>query len=80
MMQDRYEEYDLTEQVGSVNYKFKDNKMVNHNWKMFVGFFIVFLMGGLQALKGLDWANGVETIIPVLLAVEHLLNGNTSNS
>ena len=58
------------------DYKEK-NKMTSHNLKMFLGFAIVFVIGGLQALKGITWTNGVETVLPVLLALEHTLSGRT---
>ncbi len=49
-----------------------------HNWKMWVGLIAMFAIGGIQALHGLTWANGLETLIPVLVGIEHAVNGNTS--
>jgi hypothetical protein len=45
---------------------------------MWIGLLLVFVVGGLQALKGLTWSNGIETIVPLLVMLEHYLNGNTS--
>lgn len=67
-----YEEYMVDE-----HYQPKNKFMLNHNWRMFGGFFIVFLIGGLQALKGITWTSGIETVLPLLLAAEHLFNGRT---
>jgi hypothetical protein len=49
-----------------------------HSWKMWLGLAVVFVVGGLQALNGLNWSNGIEIVLPVLLAIEHALNGNTT--
>lgn len=56
----------------------KSNKfMLNHNWRLVGGFALMFIIGGVQALKGLSWADGAQTVIPVLLVVEHFLFGKT---
>lgn len=75
----KIDESDITEAVGSAysNYQLKEeNKLTNHSWKTFVGLGIVFVIGGLQALHGGGFESWAETLIPVLLALEHTLNGN----
>ena len=54
-------------------------KMTAHNIKVLGGLAIVFIIGGLQALKGLNLADSITTLLPVLVALEHILNGNTSS-
>lgn len=75
-----YEEinYDLSDEVGSTNYQPNNkNKMTGHNLKMFTGLVIVFVLGGLQALKGGGYGAWAETLIPVLLGLEHTFFGRT---
>lgn len=68
------EDWDIYER--SEHYQPIENKMTNHSWKTFVGLGIVFVIGGLQALHGGGFESWAETLIPVLLALEHTLNGN----
>lgn len=72
-----FEDFDLTEEVASANYQPIKKNMISHNLKVIGGLALVFFIGGLQALKGLTWTNGIETIIPILLVIEHALDGNT---
>lgn len=58
------------------NYQPKEKFMLTHNLKTFAGLALVFLIGGLSALKGVTLANGIETLLPILLAIEHIMNGN----
>lgn len=54
-----------------------ERKFMSHNIKMFLGLAIVFVIGGLQALKGVGgYGSWIETIIPALLFAEHYLDGN----
>ena len=64
--------------MKKVDYQpYEEIKMTGHNIRMGLGLVIVFIIGGIQALKGLNWVNGIETILPVLLSLEHVLEGNT---
>lgn len=58
-------------------YQPKKKYMINHNWRLMGGFAVVFLIGGLQALKGLTLTSSIELVIPVLLSLEHLFFGKT---
>lgn len=54
-----------------------------HNWKMFLGLALIAIIGGLQALHGsvgTTASTWVDTIVSVLLIIEHSVNGNTSTS
>lgn len=65
---------------GSSLYSFKKKKkMTGHNIKIFLGLAAIFVLGGLQALHGIGGAGAwVETLLPIVLAIEHIVNGKTS--
>ena len=56
--------------------------MTSHNFKMWAMIMITFIIGGLDAIKGSTGAFGTYAmvIIPVLLAIEHAINGNTDTT
>lgn len=69
-----YDEFDIP--VPVEDSLLESNKTM-HNLRTIIGLIIVFVIGGLQALKGLTWTNGIETALPLLLATEHFYFGNT---
>lgn len=53
--------------------------MNNHSFRTFAGLALIFIIGGLQALNGnVGSSSLLELIIPVMLGLEHLFNGNTT--
>lgn len=50
--------------------------MLTHNWKTILLWTTIFILGGLQAIKGNTTAD-FTVIISILGMVEHLLEGNT---
>lgn len=80
---------DFTSAVGDVSleeyYQLKNNFMFwglsYHTWRTVIGLGLVFIVGGLQALKGVDgWGDLVTTVVPILLILEHSFSGNTTTS
>lgn len=56
----------------------EDKNMNTHDWKMLTGLIILALIGALQALHGVaGWSAWIDLILPILLAAEHTVNGNT---
>lgn len=56
---------------------------MNFNWhsaKMYLGFIIVFVIGGLQVLsKQVPDGSAINTIVSILLMLEHEFYGNTGD-
>ena len=72
-------DHDLTEAVGSEDYKFNEKNMTSHTWRTIVGLAIVAIIGGLQALNGVGgFSAWITLVVPILLALEHALAGNTT--
>lgn len=70
-----YEEYD-----GVEDYQPNENKKMNsHNLKMLSGFALVFIIAGLQALKGysIPYGSSIDVAVSVLLFLEHAFYGKT---
>ena len=76
-----YEDWDISEEVGSCDYSNNKNKFMfnSHNIKMLGGFAIVFIIAGLQALKGysIPWGSSIDGIVAFLLFLEHAFYGKT---
>lgn len=76
-----YEEHDITEEVASVGLqnKLKDCMLKNINWHHYrtLAFWAcVFIVGGLQALKG-SGVGDFTTAIAIIGFFEHSLLGKT---
>lgn len=72
---------DLTSEVGSQGLPTLENKNMNlsgHTWRTIIGLAIVFIIGGLSALKGVGgYAAWIDMVLPVLLVIEHAIAGKT---
>ena len=67
----------LLESLGKNNFMFLG--LSSHTWRTVIGLALVFIVGGLQALKGVDgWGDLVTTLVPILLLLEHSFAGNTT--
>lgn len=74
-----YEDTDITSLVGEglLEEKLNIKKMNSHNLKVLGGLAVVFIIGGLQAWQGSGgWSAWIDMALPVLLAIEHAVNGN----
>ncbi len=50
-----------------------------HSWRTVIGLAILALIGGFQALHGQAGLGWTDTVVAVLLAIEHGVNGNVGN-
>jgi hypothetical protein len=76
-MKDFQKELDDYFNQGS-NYQFK-KKETMHSYRTLAGLAILFIVGGLQAIHNIGGVGSwIDMIVPVLLVIEHGLQGNTN--
>lgn len=77
---------DITLSVGEVSLlnKLNQNMNKNINWhdlRMRIGLIIMFVIGGLQVIHSyVPFAATIDSVLPILLLIEHFLLGNTSDT
>lgn len=53
--------------------------MNTHSWRTVLGLAIIAIIGGLQAIHNqVPWGGVIDTVVAVLLVIEHGVNGNVN--
>ena len=67
--------------VGDYQHNKNKNKMNSHNLKMTLGLVATGAIGAITALYGtFPHSAAIMTVVPILVLVEHYLNGDTTTS
>lgn len=73
------EDFDFTDVKVGNDYQ-RNNNFMSHNLRMGILIFLVFVIGGLQALKlySVPFAPAIDAVTGVLMFIEHSFFGNTT--